>query len=87
MDTNDKLTLLTEECAEVIQAATKCIRFTWEYNHPGYGVNHEVLAREVGDLLGVIDSLSLDQEIVKQYRSRKMEKAERLFELYSSKPN
>jgi hypothetical protein len=83
MELNDKLVLLTEECAEVIHAATKCIRFTWDEDYPGYGINHEVLSREVGDLLGVIDSLPLDQGIIKQHRAHKMDKANLMYERYN----
>jgi ribosome-binding protein aMBF1 (putative translation factor) len=64
-----------EECGEVIQAATKILRFGWDRNEPGYGINHEVLAKEVGDLKGVIDSLDLDHVIVNNHRQQKIEKA------------
>ena len=83
MKTEDKLIVLMEECAEVIQAASKCVRFTWEEDYPGYGVNHEVLAREVGDLLGIIESLPLDQNLINLHKSTKMTKVEKLFEEYS----
>jgi NTP pyrophosphatase (non-canonical NTP hydrolase) len=83
MKTEDKLIVLMEECAEVIQAASKCVRFTWEEDYPGYGVNHEVLAREVGDLLGIIESLPLDQNLINLHKSTKMAKVEKLFEEYS----
>ena len=74
----DKLILLIEECGEVIQAATKCLRFGYDRLEPGYGVNSEVLAQEVGDLEGVIASLDLDDGIVTAYRKLKMAKAERV---------
>jgi len=74
MKIEDKLILLVEEAGEVIQAATKCIRFTWNEDWPGYGVNHEVLAQEIGDLLGIVDSLPLDKEIIEKYRKSKMQK-------------
>jgi NTP pyrophosphatase (non-canonical NTP hydrolase) len=73
----ETLVLLAEECGEVIQAATKCLRFGWDRNQPDYGVNHEVLAKEVGDLLGVIDALGLNWEIIGGFRRMKMPKAER----------
>jgi len=71
------LVLLVEECSEVIQAATKCLRFGWDREFPDYGVNHQVLAREAGDLLGVIDALELRQDIIDAFRKVKMLKAER----------
>lgn len=78
MTTDEKLILLVEECGEVIQAATKCLRFGYMHHQPDYGVNSRVLAMEVGDLLGVIDSLPLDLDVVKHFRTGKMEKAERV---------
>lgn len=72
----ESLILLIEECGEVIQAATKCLRFGFDRNQPGYGVNHEVLAQEVGDLIGVVDSLCLNDVTINYFRKRKMRKAE-----------
>lgn len=74
MSKEELLILLTEECGEVIQAATKCIRFTWDEGWPGYGINHEVLAKEIGDLLGVVDALPLDKDIINKYRQEKIQK-------------
>lgn len=71
------LVLLIEECGEVIQAATKCLRFGWNKTYEGYGCNQFVLAAEVGDLLGVIDALPLADGYVEEYRKEKMMKAER----------
>src|SRR5215211_1747580 len=56
---DELLVLLIEECGEVIQAATKCLRFGYDRDQPGYGVNHEVLAKELGDLTGVMDAMPL----------------------------
>jgi NTP pyrophosphatase (non-canonical NTP hydrolase) len=80
----EKLVLLIEECGEVIQAATKCLRFGWDRDHPGYGCNKIVLAGEVGDLLGVIDSLPLNNETMSKARAAKMVKAERAKLKYGS---
>lgn len=79
---DEKLILLIEECGEVIQAATKCLRFGWDRDQPDYGVNHEVLAGEVGDLLGVIDDLRLREDIISRYRELKMAKAGRAKKLF-----
>lgn len=74
---DDLLILLIEECGEVIQAATKCLRFGFNVDHGvDYGNNRTVLSREVGDLLGVIDALPLDQVNVDVTRVRKIAKAE-----------
>lgn len=76
------LVLLIEEAGEVIQAATKCLRFGWDRDHPDYGVNHEVLAREIGDLLGAADALELRQDFVAACRKMKMQKAERAHAMF-----
>jgi NTP pyrophosphatase (non-canonical NTP hydrolase) len=46
--THEILQLLQEECAEVIQAASKCIRF-------GEKDNHIHLEKEIGDLFCILD--------------------------------
>lgn len=74
---DDLLILLIEESGEVIQAATKCLRFGFNVDHGvGYGNNRMVLSREVGDLLAIIDALPLDHVNVEVTRSRKIAKAE-----------
>lgn len=78
----EKLVLLVEECGEVIQAATKCLRFGWDRDFPEYGVNHEVLAREVGDLMAVLRSLPLNGDLVDAHEQAKMAKAERAKEMF-----
>lgn len=83
----EKLVLLVEECGEVIQAATKCLRFGFSRDWPGYGVNHEVLAREVGDLLGIVDSLELDRSCIGVARASKMHRAEHWKRHVSSFPS
>lgn len=78
MTMEEKLILLVEECGEVIQAATKCLRFGWDRNQPDYGVNHEVLAREIGDLIGVVNALPLRRDLIDIFQSGKIAKAERV---------
>lgn len=57
---DDLLVLLIEECGEVIQAATKALRFGYEVDHGvGYGRNDQVLAKEAGELSAVIGALHL----------------------------
>lgn len=52
MNTKEEiLTILMEECAEVIQASSKCIRF-------GGANNDATLEKEIGDLLCMLDLLS-----------------------------
>lgn len=73
--TDDLLVLLMEECSEVIKAASKCIRFGYKREQPEYGQNDKVLSGEIGDLLGVIDALSLDHALIEYCRKRKIAKA------------
>jgi hypothetical protein len=47
--------MLAEECAEVIQAATKTLRHGWESTHPeGSETNREYLVREIKECFVVI---------------------------------
>lgn len=58
---DELLILLIEECSEVIQAATKCLRFGWDVDHGvGYGNNRDALAKEIGEVTAVRDALELD---------------------------
>ncbi len=40
---DELLTILIEECSEIIKAATKCQRFGFDRYYPGYGINQDVL--------------------------------------------
>lgn len=80
MTTDEKLILLVEECGEVVQAATKCLRFGWDRDQPDYGINYKVLSKEVGDLLGVMDALPLDFELIRLFRGMKIRKVEAIKE-------
>jgi NTP pyrophosphatase (non-canonical NTP hydrolase) len=73
---DELLVILIEECGEVIQAATKCLRFGFDRSLPDYGVNSEVLAQEVGDVLGIVYALELDLSIITYYKQQKLAKAE-----------
>ena len=57
MKTNDEIMLiLQEECAEVTQAISKCLRFGFDNYKPGKPkTNREHLAEELGDLQAMID--------------------------------
>lgn len=57
---DDLLILLCEECSEVIQAATKCLRFGFEVDHgTGYGRPNLALAKEIGDLDAIMNKIML----------------------------
>lgn len=84
---DEKLILLIEECGEVIQAATKCLRFGWDRDQPNYGVNHEVLANECGDVMAMIEALPLSKRAIEQTRKTKMLRAENVKRAISQPSN
>ena len=52
------MNILSEECAEVIQAISKCHRFGIDNFKPGKPkTNREHLEEELGDLLAMVDIL------------------------------
>lgn len=53
---HELLTVLMEECAEVIQEASKCIRFGIDAEYKGQTAR-EALEKEIGDLYCMIDLL------------------------------
>jgi NTP pyrophosphatase (non-canonical NTP hydrolase) len=56
------LTYLTEECAEIIKAANKAIRFglkDYSLNDKEKGTNLEALVEEINDLMGVLKKMSM----------------------------
>jgi NTP pyrophosphatase (non-canonical NTP hydrolase) len=75
---DELLVLLIEECGEVVQAATKCLRFGYDRDQPDYGINSEVLAKEVGDLMGVVEALPLRGDLIEMFRQMKVAKATRI---------
>lgn len=56
------LGVLTEECAEVIQAVSKINRFGMESEWQGV-TNKQALIQEIGDVLAVINVLLEDTDI------------------------
>jgi NTP pyrophosphatase (non-canonical NTP hydrolase) len=51
----ERLVMLIEECGEVIQAASKCLRHGYESTHPKGGeTNRQYVTREYEDLLSVV---------------------------------
>ena len=58
------LTILQEECAEVILAISKIKRFGWDSIHPDGGVDNRVrLEQELGDVEAMIDILTMCQSV------------------------
>jgi len=76
------LVCLTEECGEISKAAAKALRFGIARGTPDYGRNDQVLALEIGDLLGIVDELLkrgiLDPKIIEHSRHQKIAKITRL---------
>ena len=57
---NEAMNILSEECAEVIQAVSKCHRFGLDNLKPGKPLtNAQHLEGEIGDLLAMVDLLKL----------------------------
>ena len=55
---NEVMDILQEECAEVIQAVSKCSRFGLNNLKPGKPLtNAQHLEGEIGDLLAMVDLL------------------------------
>lgn len=61
-DTNTVMSVLQEECAEVIQAVSKINRFGFSSSWDGK-TNLESLVMELGDVLALIDVLLEDTDI------------------------
>lgn len=79
---NELLAMLSEEASEVIQIKEKIVRHGLESYHPQHperGDNRAMLAREIGDLLGVVDELIkqgiVDQSAINIYRESKMRRS------------
>ena len=57
--TKEILLILQEECAEVTQAVSKCMRFGPDQMKPGKNrTNLNMLEEEIGDLLAMIELLT-----------------------------
>jgi NTP pyrophosphatase (non-canonical NTP hydrolase) len=61
-DLNKVMGILTEECAEVIQAISKIYRFGPDSEWEGV-TNKQALVRELGDVLAVIEVLITETDI------------------------
>ena len=89
-DTKLILTILQEECAEVIQAISKIHRFGLTNHKPDSTyINQENLEEELGDMLAMIDLLR-DMDVVcwgnmEVARLAKIEKLKQWSTLFESK--
>lgn len=59
----ERLVLLAEECAEVIQAVTKILRHGWESSYEDGTTNLEQLRTEIDDVFSVVWAMRLEGEI------------------------
>jgi len=76
------LVILQEECAEVSQVASKCIRFGLDNHHPDYATSNKLrLEEELGDLFAIvklIDELSpINMDYVEACANAKLLKVEK----------
>jgi NTP pyrophosphatase (non-canonical NTP hydrolase) len=85
---DEVMNILSEECAEVIQAISKCNRFGLDNFKPGKPLtNAQHLEGEIGDLLAMVDllkSMSVVTEeglnIAKQAKVEKLKKWSNIYE-------
>lgn len=85
---HEVMNILSEECAEVIQAISKCHRFGIDNVKPGKPkTNREHLEEELGDLLAMVDILKDMQvissgclEAAKQAKIEKLKKWSKIYE-------
>jgi NTP pyrophosphatase (non-canonical NTP hydrolase) len=83
------LSITQEECAEVIQAVSKCFRFGLDNVKPGKPkTNREHLEEEIGDLLAMIEILENESIIsrtgVIQAKIAKIDKLKQWSNIYKS---
>jgi NTP pyrophosphatase (non-canonical NTP hydrolase) len=84
---NEILNILTEECAEVIQAISKVQRFGMDNTNPfSTETNREHLEQEIGDVLTMIDLLYvkgiISTENVLKAQERKISKLKLWSKIY-----
>jgi NTP pyrophosphatase (non-canonical NTP hydrolase) len=64
---HEVMNILSEECAEVIQAISKCHRFGLDNFKPGKPLtNAQHLEGEIGDLLAMVDLLKSNNIVTQQ---------------------
>lgn len=78
---DELLILLIEECGEVIQAATKCLRFGYDRFEEDYGTNCCILSKEIGEVAGIADALIMDPLLILIMKRARDEKIPRAFAL------
>ena len=84
---HEVMNILSEECAEVIQAISKCHRFGLDNFKPGKPLtNKEHLEGELGDLLAMVDLLKSNNIVTQQgldaAKTAKIEKLKKWSNIY-----
>jgi NTP pyrophosphatase (non-canonical NTP hydrolase) len=75
------LDILQEECAEVIQAISKCRRFGMENRYKDGGTQREHLTQELGDVTLLIELLKAHQVYTDaELRAAQLRKSQKLVE-------
>ena len=82
------LSITQEECAEVIQAISKCFRFGLDQVKPGKPkTNREHLEEEIGDLLAMVEILvdknMVSGESIEKAMEAKIEKLKKWSNIYT----
>ena len=85
--TDEALLILSEECAEVVQAISKCQRFGIDNYKPGKPKsNREHLETEIGDLVAMIVILEelgvIDHDRIHQHSIEKRNKLQQWSNLF-----
>jgi NTP pyrophosphatase (non-canonical NTP hydrolase) len=75
----EALVILQEECAEVIQAVSKCYRFGLDNQHKSGDTQRANLELEIGDMLALVDIL-VEQGVIdlNNLQTAKLNKVEKL---------
>jgi NTP pyrophosphatase (non-canonical NTP hydrolase) len=84
---HEVMNILSEECAEVIQAISKCHRFGLDNFKPGKPLtNAQHLEGEIGDLLAIVDLLKSNNIVTQQgldiAKAAKIEKLKKWSNIY-----
>lgn len=84
---DEVMNILSEECAEVIQAISKCNRFGLDNFKPGKPLtNAQHLEGEIGDLLAMVDLLKsmsvVTEEGLNTAKQAKVEKLKKWSNIY-----
>jgi NTP pyrophosphatase (non-canonical NTP hydrolase) len=87
----EALTILSEECGEVVQVAAKCQRFGIDGVNPvDNSTNRGRLTQEIGDLVCMIEILTeldiLDQQEIQNCATIKRQKLEQWSNLFQPDP-